>query len=96
MLTIEQISNAVKIAAAEYPIKSVALFGSYAKGTNTEDSDVDLLVEFEDDSVITLLTICSLKYRFEDLLSKEVDVIHAPVSKDSILEIDKAVTLYAA
>ena len=31
----------------EYGVRRIGLFGSYAKGTNTTDSDVDILVEFE-------------------------------------------------
>ena len=31
----------------EFGVRRIALFGSYAKGTNTTESDVDLLVEFE-------------------------------------------------
>ena len=31
----------------EYAVKRVGLFGSFADGTFTEDSDVDILVEFE-------------------------------------------------
>jgi uncharacterized protein len=32
-----------------YKVKSMALFGSYAKGKNREDSDIDLLVKFNED-----------------------------------------------
>lgn len=32
---------------SEYGVRRIGLFGSYAGGTQTEDSDVDLLVEFE-------------------------------------------------
>jgi len=31
----------------DYAVKKVGLFGSFANGTYTEDSDVDILVEFE-------------------------------------------------
>ena len=30
----------------KYPVASLALFGSYARGEETKESDVDLLVEF--------------------------------------------------
>lgn len=96
MLTIEQIIAAAQTVAKEYPITKIELFGSYANGTNTPDSDVDLLVEFDKNSVITLLTIIGIKDRMEELLGTPVDVIHSPVSKGSILEIDKVVPLYAA
>ena len=32
---------------SEYGVKKIALFGSYAKGMQTGDSDIDILVEFE-------------------------------------------------
>ena len=43
MPTLEMIQTAVHQAAAEYPVKRVELFGSYANGTADADSDVDLL-----------------------------------------------------
>ena len=88
MLTIEKIRK-------EYPITKAELFGSYAEGTNHEKSDVDLLVEFVT-SAVSLLTLNSLKYRLEELLDTEVDVIHGPVESGSMLEIGKVVNLYAA
>ena len=96
MLTIAQITTAAETVAKEFPIKSIVLFGSYAEGKNTEQSDVDLLVEFSPDNCITLLTISGIKIRMEELLDVPVDVITVPVPKDSILEINKVVQLYAA
>jgi predicted nucleotidyltransferase len=32
----------------EFGVISIGLFGSYAKGTQEDDSDIDLLVEFEE------------------------------------------------
>lgn len=95
MLTINEILTAVETVAKEYPIKSIDLFGSYAEGRNTVNSDVDLLVEFETEAV-SLLTICSLKNRLEEILDTPVDVVHAPIPDGSILEVGKVVQLYAA
>ena len=96
MLTLEQIAEAAKIVAAEYPIMRIDLFGSYANGTNTEESDVDILVEFNKNERITLITLSGLKIRLEELLKISVDVISSPIPDKSILEIDKVVPLYAA
>ncbi|MBQ8004075.1 MAG: nucleotidyltransferase domain-containing protein [Oscillospiraceae bacterium] len=95
MLTLSQISNAAKIVANEYPITKMHLFGSYAEGRNTPDSDVDLLVEFDIDSV-SLLTLASLKYRLEELLEVEVDVIHAPLEESALIAPERLVEIYAA
>ncbi len=96
MLTIEQITNAAEIVAKEFSINSISLFGSYAENRNTEESDVDILVDFSPKVNVTLLTICSVKCRMEELLNIPVDVITLPIPKDSILEINKVVPLYAA
>lgn len=46
MLTIKQISEIISKTAQKYDIKKVTLFGSYADGRNTAQSDIDLFVEF--------------------------------------------------
>ena len=62
MLTVQQIADGVSVASREYPLRKVELFGSYASGKNTAQSDVDLLVEFMQPRV-SLLTINAMKYR---------------------------------
>ena len=57
MLTHEQIVQAVAKAATEFPLTKVSYFGSYADGKATEESDLDLLVEFGDDGSLSLLDI---------------------------------------
>lgn len=90
---IDEIKHAILKAAEEYPIKKVKLFGSYAKNKAKDDSDIDLLVEFNNNDV-TLLTLAGLKYRLEDLLGISVDIIEMPVSDDSILQIERTMDLY--
>jgi len=45
VLTYLEIKRAVKEVASKYDIKRVYLFGSYAKGLATPNSDIDLYVE---------------------------------------------------
>lgn len=94
-LTIEDIKKTVAEIASEYNLTKVSLFGSRARGNFRADSDVDLLVEFTTEAV-SLLKIISLKHRLEDIWHLNVDVIHAPIPEDSILEIDKEIKIYAA
>lgn len=44
--TLEEIKEKVYPIAEKYALKSVYLFGSYARGEADEASDVDLVVEF--------------------------------------------------
>lgn len=93
MLDIDAIALGVRESIAEYPVKKVELFGSYAENRQTSKSDVDLLVEFTL-LAVSLLTLASLRERLEHKLGVPVDLVHAPVPKDSFLEIGKRVTLY--
>ena len=92
MLTHEKIVSAVKKAAGEFPLTKAEYFGSYAEGQATEESDLDLLVEFEEPA-ISILTIIKLKHYLEEELAKPVDVIHAPLPQGAIIEIGKIVSI---
>lgn len=93
-MTVETIRERVQLAAEEYPIRRITLFGSRAAGTNREDSDVDLIVEFS--APVSLLTISALRCRLEEILGMDVDIIHGPIRSDDMIEIGKVVELYAA
>ena len=95
MVNIEQISSEIHRAAKLYPIKRVDLFGSYAEKRNTPDSDVDLLVEFYAPHV-SLILLNQLKYSLEEGLHTPVDVVHGPLSADSLIEIGRSIPLYGA
>ncbi|MCL2056033.1 MAG: nucleotidyltransferase domain-containing protein [Oscillospiraceae bacterium] len=45
MLSIEEIKSHIAPVVEKYPVDKVILFGSYARGTASEKSDVDLIVE---------------------------------------------------
>lgn len=95
MLTIPQITQAVEMVAEEFNIKRVSLFGSYAEERNTPQSDVDLLVEFFLPTV-SLFTLADIKHHLEELLGVEVDIIHAPLPQNSLINPKKVVEIYAA
>lgn len=95
MLSLQEIIDNITIVANEYPIRKAELFGSYASGKSTSDSDVDILLEFTT-SRVSLLMINSIKYRLEDLLKKNVDVIHGPLPDNSMIEIDRRILIYGA
>ena len=93
-MSIEEIKASIIPVVRNYPIKSIILFGSRADGTNREDSDVDLLIEFF--APVTLLTLSGLKLQLEDVLHLDVDVVHGPIRATDLLTIHKEVLLYAA
>ena len=93
MLTHETICGAVGVIAPKYKIKAAYYFGSYAKGIPTEDSDVDIMIEF-DTPFKSLFTISELSIELENRLGTTVDVLSLPLPKDTHLIIDKVVKCY--
>ena len=94
MLTHERIVDAVAKQAKRFPLKKVSYFGSYADGCATEESDLDLLVEFTAPPTVSLLTIFGLQNDLEDELNIPVDVVTMPISEKSYIEIGHTVDIY--
>jgi hypothetical protein len=60
--------------AEEYGVTELGVFGSYVRGDQRPDSDLDILVELERPPRISLLGLVELQYYLSDLLGVEVDV----------------------
>lgn len=71
LLSIEDIRAACKDVFKEYEIEYCILFGSYAKGNPTEQSDVDLLVS----TGVTGLRFYGIAERLRNRLCKKVDLL---------------------
>ena len=93
-MTIEDIKNAIKVVAADFPICRAVLFGSRANGTYTPESDVDLIMEFN--APVTLITISKIKNRLESILETNVDIVHGPMHDDDMIEIENEIEVYKA
>ena len=94
-MTITDIKDVVVQVAPAYPVLSIDLFGSFANGKNTEESDVDLLVYF-DEKVASLFDMSGLKLDIQEKLNTKVDVVAGPLKENSYLTIDKKVRIYGA
>ncbi|HET8864227.1 MAG TPA: nucleotidyltransferase family protein [Gracilimonas sp.] len=58
----------------EFGVSKLGLFGSYAKGEQTEDSDLDFYVEFENGKK-TFDNLMELAFYLEDNLERKVDLL---------------------
>lgn len=81
--SIDQIQSIVSPIAKEHGVSSVALFGSYATGKATADSDVDLKIE--KGRLRSLFQICGLRLALEDALDIPVDLITSESSDKEFL-----------
>jgi hypothetical protein len=57
------------------PVMKAWLFGSFARGEETPDSDIDILVEYDDNARISLLTISHMMGELEKSTGRRVDLI---------------------
>lgn len=64
--------DAVRAIIARYPVSNPRLFGSAARGEDTERSDLDILVDPTDDT--SLFDLAGIKIDLEALLGTVVDV----------------------
>lgn len=72
-------TNAMTNTIADYfktqPVKKAWLFGSFARGEETAESDVDILVEYDENARISLLTISHMMGELEKSVGRRVDLV---------------------
>lgn len=72
---ISEIQAIITPIAQKYGLRAVYLFGSYARGTATEDSDVDLLIDTEGSGIKSLMGLAAVYCDLEEALGKHVDLL---------------------
>lgn len=84
---LNQIKSKVLPVLKKEGVTKAALFGSYVRGEEREDSDIDMLVEVPNGT--GLFAFGGLKRRLEEVLGREVDLVTFdslhPLLKDRIL-----------
>ena len=73
--TTEQIERIVAPIARLYGLPAVYLFGSYARGTATEKSDIDLLIDTRGTALKGLFALGSLYDDLHNAFNKPVDLV---------------------
>ena len=58
-----------------HPIEKVWVFGSFARGEETVDSDVDLLVRYKAGEQVNLLTVGALYSDLHEVLHRDIDLV---------------------
>ena len=93
--TIDEISRRIRPVAEKYHLKTVYLFGSYARGDMTDASDIDLRIDKGD---IKGFQLAGLLLDLEDSLGRSVDLIPTTSLDQRFLDSirDDEVLLYEA
>ncbi len=88
MNTIELLREHRDELAEKFHVRRIGVFGSHASGRALQDSDVDVLVEF--DRPVNFFEFLDLKDFLEQLLGRRVDLTTRealkPLIRDSILQ----------
>ncbi len=68
-----EIKNIILSHLKEFDPLKVGIFGSYARGDNKKDSDIDILVKFKESP--SLLTLIKLENDLSEILGVKVDLV---------------------
>jgi len=82
VVDIDKIKEKVLPVLKEAGVTRSAIFGSYALGENTKDSDVDILIEPPES--MTLFGFAGLKLKLEEVLGQKVDLVEYSAIKPRI------------
>ena len=80
---IEKISSKIVGVLKKNKVTKAGIFGSYSRGEQKKNSDVDILVEIKDENM-SLLGFIKLKIKLEEILGKKVDLVEYSVIKPLI------------
>lgn len=81
---IKIVNKALPDLKSRYGVKSLSLFGSYARGEEAGTSDIDMLVEFKEP--IDLIDYIKLENDLADLLDQPIDLVMKDALKLRIQE----------
>lgn len=94
--TVEEIARRVAPVARQYGLPAVYLFGSYARGEASADSDIDLLVDLTGTGIDSLMKLGGLYNDLEEALGTSLDLVtldsmETPTERRSQLRFREAV-----
>ena len=75
---------------ADFGVKKIGIFGSFAKGKQTQKSDIDILVEFNKKQKMGFFRFLDLEDELKKILKRKVDLVTKkalkPVMKQQVLK----------
>lgn len=89
-MTVETLKSQIVPILQKHQVVKAGLFGSFARNKATDESDVDLLIQFKPDLFVGMYAYMGLKFELEEVLKRKVDLVEyeaiKPRLRDSILE----------
>lgn len=72
---IQKILPLLQSELRKQPIRKAWLFGSCSRGEERADSDIDILVQYDENTTITLFTISHIMCELEEAVGHPIDLI---------------------
>ena len=94
MDAISTLKEQEKLIRQKFGVKRIGIFGSFARGEEREDSDLDVLVVFEEGQK-TFDNYMDLKFFLEDLFGRKVDLVTEKALKPQLKDIILKDVVYA-
>ena len=89
MLRKDEIKSAIIPVLKKFGVARASLFGSFARGYQNEESDVDIIIEFEHPESRSLLDLVAIEQEISELLDRKTDVLTVnsihPLIKESVM-----------
>jgi hypothetical protein len=73
LIQLQKDSKKIKQLARKHGAKTVSVFGSVARREDQPNSDIDLLVEFDESA--SLFDLINLKLELEEIYNRKVDIV---------------------
>lgn len=98
-MSTQQLQQTIAEYFSTQPVLKAWLFGSYARGEENEDSDVDIMITLDKDAHVGLFKLSGMRLDLQDLIGKEVDLVtekgllpfaRKSVNNDKILMYERA------
>ena len=78
------LQNSYPYLKNKYNIKNMEVFGSYVRGEDNDQSDLDILIEFSDETGLGLLEFIRLENELGELFQVKVDLVMKDSLKDRL------------
>ncbi|OIP90891.1 MAG: nucleotidyltransferase [Syntrophaceae bacterium CG2_30_49_12] len=89
---VRQIADISRELSDRFTVLRIGVFGSYARGNESPESDVDIIVEMAEP---TFDNYMDLKFRLEEVLQRSVDLVIADTVKPRLKPIIEREVVYA-
>lgn len=89
---VERIASIREELSERYTVVRIGVFGSFARGDENRESDVDIVVELAQP---TFDHYMDLKFRLEEVLQRPVDLVMAETMKPRLKPIIEQEVVYA-